>query len=137
MFEWFWRKVFSEERVGYLIEKAKPFITNSIKVDVKDMIFDLMEDEDIALGVKTYGDALFERYKKKVWGTIGGLQKGVNAATLKGKQQLGILDDEGNISLGNIMRMAMSGQLKGLMSGAGSSPSAASPSSRRVEIRSQ
>lgn len=117
------------------MEKVKPYITDSIKVDVKDMIFDLMEDEEVGLAITTYGDALFERYKRKVWGTLGGLQKGVNAS-LAPEKSLSFMDDDGNISLSNIFKLAMTGQLKGLMGG-GSSPSASTPSSVKVEIRSQ
>ena len=118
------------------MEKVKPYIMDSLNVNVKDLIFNALEDEEISLAVTTYGDALFDRYKRKVWGTIGGLQKGVTAASLAANPKLSFMDKDGNISLSNIFRMAMSGGLKGMMGG-GSSPSASTPSSVKVEIRSQ
>ena len=135
LLDWILKRIFTEKRVGSLIEKATPYIRDSIKPMVKDMVFDLMEDEDMSLAITTYGDALFERYKRKVWGTIGGLQKGVNAVTLAANPKLSFMDKDGNLSLGNIFRAAISGQLKGMIGG--SQGSASSPSSVKVEIRSQ
>ncbi len=135
MFNWFWKRIFSAERIASIMDKVRPYVMDSINVNVKDLIFNALEDEEIGLAVTTYGDLLFDRYKKKVWGTIGGLQKGVNAS-LAPEQSLSFMDAEGNISLSNIFKMAMGGQLQGLLSG-GQSPSSSQPSSRRREITSQ
>lgn len=135
MLDWIFKRLFTEKRVGSLMEKASPYIQNSINAMAKDTVFNLMEDEDVSLAITTYGDALFARYKQKVWGTIGGLQKGVNAVTLAANPKLSFMDEDGNLSLGNLFKAYMSGGLKGMLGG--SSPSASSPSNVKVEIRSQ
>jgi len=50
---------------------------------MKDSIQDVLEDEEIAKMVIQYSDTIYNRYlgkSGKLWGTIGGVQKGLNFA---------------------------------------------------------
>ncbi len=101
------------------MEKASPFMREAIKTEAKEAIIGVLEDPEIAAGLTQYGDALFSRYSKKFWGSIGGKQKGLNFAVADAAQDVGIFDDEGNISIASIIRTAMTGGFKNLMGGGG------------------
>ena len=119
MWEWLIKRVFSEKNVGYLMEKATPFMREAIKTEAKQAIIGVLEDPEIAEGLTTYGDALFARYSKKFWGSIGGKQKGLNYAVAGATQDIGIFDEEGNISIASIIKTAMTGGFKNLLGGGG------------------
>jgi hypothetical protein len=112
---WLGKKIFSDENLGYLIEKTRPLIQSEIDRHLKESVLKLMEDEDIAYGVGLYTDALYKRVSKKFFGAIGGVQKGVNYQT--GEIQDNILDNvfqDGQINVMGILKLLLSGQLKGL-----------------------
>jgi len=120
VFDWFWKRVFTTKRVGFLIEKAMP----NIEIHIKEMAHNLLSDEELAKHLTLYGDALYNRYSKMFWGTIGGRQKGLNSAVEGEIQNLNplthIFDDDGNISLSGIIKGFLRGEFKGLGSGGGS-----------------
>jgi len=120
MFDWFWKRLFTTKRVGFLIEKAMP----NIEIHIKEMAHNLLSDEELAEHITLYGDALFNRYAGKFWGTIGGKQKGLNSAVDQEIQELNplthIFDDDGNISLSGIVKGFLRGEFKGFGSSGGS-----------------
>ena len=119
MFEWLIKRVFSEKNVGYLMEKANPLMREAIKTEAKEAILNVLEDEEIAAGLTQYGDALFARYSKKFWGSVGGVQKGLNYAVAGAQDDLGIFDEDGGISISGIIKGALTGKFKGLLGGGG------------------
>jgi hypothetical protein len=50
------------------------------------------------------GDAIYDRYTKKFWGSIGGMQKGLNFQ-MQGMNPLeNLFDKEGNFSLSGLIK---------------------------------
>lgn len=105
------------------MQKAMPYMEK----EVKNMIHNLLEDEDIAKHLSMYTDAFYQRYSKMFWGSIGGRQKGlnyaVNAELEKVNPLANIFDDEGNISLSAIAKGFLRGDFKQLTGGGSTSPS--------------
>lgn len=101
--------------------------------EVKNMIHKLLEDEDIAKHMTMYTDMFYNRYEKKFWGTIGGLQKGVNSAVnaeVEAANPLSqIFDEEGNISLSSIVKGFIQ---RGFSGGGGIPPGQQGLSERRT-----
>lgn len=111
------RTIFSDKTVAFLIEKAEPYLAEKMSELAKETILNTLEDEEIAGAVIQYGDALYDRYQKKFWGQIGGMQKGLNYAAEKANPLAEIIDSEGNISLANIIRGVLSGGFKSAAAG--------------------
>ena len=62
-----------------MIKNNQVVITEALKDSIKE----ILEDEEIAQGVVSYTDGIYNRYlgkSGKLWGTLGGVQKGVNYA---------------------------------------------------------
>jgi len=98
---------------------------------MKDSIQDVLEDQEIAGMVIQYTDSIYNRYlgkSGKLWGTIGGAQKGLNYAIDGEMEKMnpfsGFLDGEGEISLSGIakgiLKQALSRQGRGQGSPQGS-----------------
>lgn len=111
MFEWLWKRVFSEKNIGYLVQKAEPYMDSFIEDRLKLAIVNVLSDEEIGAMVRDYGDALYQRYMQKLGGFLGGKQKGLNFAIDKVNPMSQILDEDGNISLSNIFRTFLSGRM--------------------------
>jgi hypothetical protein len=111
VFDWLWDRILSPKRLDYLIDK----LGDRAQDLAKETAISLMEDEDIAQGLTMYGDALYDRYSRKFFGAIGGTQKGINYA-IQGATEGSlppIFDDEGNISLKQIVAYGVQKALSG------------------------
>ena len=101
---WLMRRLFNEKNVGYLYQIVRPIIQEDLGEMAKEAVIELLQDEEVATGVASYADAIVDREKKRVFGTIGGLQKGINYAAPPqggggGLPDFDIVDEDGNISL--------------------------------------
>ena len=79
VWNWVFKRLFTPERVVSLIKNNQIIISEVMK----DSIQDVLEDEEIAKMVIQYSDTIYNRYlgkSGKLWGTIGGVQKGLNFA---------------------------------------------------------
>ena len=114
MFDWLWNRLLSQKRIDAIVEKALPSVLAKTSAIAKETAFNLMEDEDIALAVTEYGDALFDRYMQKFYGSLGGKQKGLNYALdeVTGGG-LDIFDEDGNPSIKKIIAMGAQKMLSG------------------------
>jgi hypothetical protein len=130
VFQWLWKRIFSEKNLGFLYEQVRPLIVEDMTYLVKDTIQNVMEDEEVAEWVTKYGDGLYDRYSKKFWGTIGGLQKGLNFS-MQQENPLNILDEDGNLSLSGIIKGVISGKLGDLI---GRRSEASTPSGKRRRL---
>lgn len=131
VFNWLWKRVFSDENVGFLIKKADPHVTNYVVTKVKEATFILMEDPEFHAWLTQMGDAYYDRYMKKINGWIGGKQKGINYAVNGAIENLnplaGVMDEDGNFSLSMAIKTFMSGAFRGA-----GSPEPGSPGSQRA-----
>ena len=85
MFKWLARRILSKEVIS-------------------DLFLEVLSDEDVQKQIIAMSDQLFERYKKKTLGAIGGLQKGLNYAQEDGLSSLaGIVDSRGSIRLNRLI----------------------------------
>jgi len=126
VFNWLWKRVFSDENIGFLMEKAEPYITDRMVDVAKDAMFKLLEDEEFNEWLTQMGDAYYNRYMQKFGGWIGGNQKGINYAIDREASQLNplaaVMDEDGNFSLSKAMKSLMSGQFRQFIASPGSSP---------------
>ena len=117
MFNWLWKRVFSDKNVGFLIEKADPYVTKYMVSKIKEATFILMEDPEFHSWLAAMGAMYYKRYMGKINGWLGGKQKGINYAIDGAMENLnplaGVIDDDGNFSLGNAIKMFMSGAFRG------------------------
>lgn len=86
MFDWVYRRI------------ASGIMSN---IDLNVVLQRIHEDEELQKNILAFSDQLFERYKQKALGTLGGLQKGMNYAQDDAMPQ--ILDSKGRISLKNMI----------------------------------
>ena len=125
MLDWFWKRVFSERNIGYIIKNAQPHIQAELDVFVKNSIITTINDPEVGQWVTALGDGLYDRYMKKFTGFIGGTQKGINAQANRVADELNPFadiigeDSEGNLTF-NLMG-AVKTFLSGGLSGLGSS----------------
>jgi len=110
VFEWFWKRIFSDKNLEYLIEKSEPYMDKFIEKRAKTAVFNLLEDEEVGEWVTAYGDALYKRYIGKLAGSIGGAQRGINFQQ-KGSP-LDALGDMENFDLMSLFKLFASGGFK-------------------------
>ena len=79
---------------------------------LRDVFIDFMNDEETQKFVKEFIDVQYDYIRAKVFGTIGGLQKGANAMAMQNTPSL--IDRKGHLNL-----MGLLGLLKGLGQGTG------------------
>lgn len=111
---WIIKKLIPKEVISFYIDQVKE------EIHIKTQIKDVLQDEEIAQGVISYGDALYDRYQKKFWGQIGGVQKGLN---FLGKQDqdsnndleniFDLVSGEENINLSKLIKFGLSNYMKG------------------------
>lgn len=119
MFNWLFKRLFSPERVGYLVKLAEPHIQEQIDLYAKDMVIGLLSDEEIASALNQYSktlvDTRYHEVMQKFGGFLGGTQKGINAQIGQQIDSINplanIVDEEGNFSLTNIVKMFLGGKL--------------------------
>jgi len=107
VWNWIFKRLFTPTRVASLIKNNQVVISEAMK----DSIQDVLEDEDIALGVIQYTDVIYNRYlgkSGKFWSTIGGVQKGIGY-TIEGEAEklnpfAGLIDEDGEISLAGLVK---------------------------------
>lgn len=92
-----------------MYQKVRPVLRADMAVLAKEAVLDLLSDEEVAEFAAKYADALVDREKRRVFGAIGGMQKGINYATNSGKEplELDLFDDEGNFSLATAVKWFM------------------------------
>jgi len=132
VWNWIFKRLFTEERVGYLIKKNEVVISEVMK----NSIIDILEDEEIALGIVQYTDQIYNRYmgkSGKLWGTLSGAQKGLNAMDItpgSGNPLVGILKGEETFSISGIFKQIALGFLTKQQPGTSPGPGIPSGSSR-------
>lgn len=107
MLNWLWKRIFTPDRVGYLVQIARPQLNQMMA----EMVLDTMENEEVKAGIVMMGDQLYTHYSKKFFGTIGGLQKGVNSQVAEMNPLTQIIDKDGNIDVKNIISGFILGKL--------------------------
>ena len=113
---WIERRIINDRTVGYLTEKIESTMADTFK----ESFIKLLEDEDIAYALTQYGDALYDRYHKKFFGAIGGIQKGINASVEDANPLSQVFNADGAPDLRSILGLLLSGGFKGLAPSAGS-----------------
>lgn len=73
---------------------------------VKELFFEVLNDEEVQKGLLAFTDDLYKRYSLKVLSTIGGMQKGINAQE---EGMLDIIDSKGHFSLKKILPSLIKG----------------------------
>lgn len=101
MFDWLYRRI------------ARGVIANISTDDLKPIIQGFLSDEEVQKGLFQFTDAFYDRYRNKVMGTLGGLQKGVNYAVEGANPLSSIIDSRGHISLKGIIPMLAGGLFSG------------------------
>ncbi len=119
---WLLRRIVNEKNVGYLLDIVRPKMQEEVNEMVSEAVTDLLLDEEFYQMLNPVLDAYYERYKRKIFGTIGGLQKGLNT-------QLGggnggdipdLFNEEGQLSIRKLLPFAMkSGILRNILGGKG------------------
>ena len=74
MFGWITKRLFSRQNISKILEDNQDLVTDY----AKSTIHNVLEDEEVAEHLKQYGDALYNHYIRKFFGTLGGMQKGIN-----------------------------------------------------------
>jgi hypothetical protein len=120
MFNWLIKRILSPKRLNELIETTWPTIEKLVSERssdiVKATIHKTLEDPEIGEHVVQYTDAIYDRYLGKggkLWASIGGRQKGLNAAMDKVNPMNALdqlVDEDGNFSI--------AGAIKGYLRGA-------------------
>ena len=110
MLNWIVKRIFSEKNVGYILKIAQP--------KIREALLDLLHDEnfhkDTLIPIM---DGYYDRYRQKVFGTLGGLQKGLNSEVNKAIPEMDFFDNDGRLSIKKILPMVMKGGLSGLLGG--------------------
>ena len=110
MLNWIVKRIFSEKNVEYMLKIVQP--------KIEEGIINLLHDEDFHKEtVIPIMDGYYDRYRQKVFGTIGGLQKGLNSEVNKVVPDLDFFDRDGRLSIKKILPMVMKGGLSGLLGG--------------------
>lgn len=109
MFEWFVKKILNTKAAQEYLEIVSEKMQNQLDDRLKDSIIHVLEDEEIAGAVTQYGDALYDRYQKKFFGSIGGIQKGLNYAAQDKSPLMGLINDAGTLDLSSIVKRLMLG----------------------------
>lgn len=116
--EWLIKRIFSDKIVGYLIEKVRPRLKEEFLEISKEAIDDILTDEEFHKRLTEVGDAYYDRYRRKVMGTIGALQQNINKIGDSTKQpQFDFFDEEGRLSIKKILPMVFSGGIQSFFRG--------------------
>jgi len=87
-----------------LVEQARPYLF----IESKKLIHQILSDEELGEHIGQYADAIVDREKTRVLGSIGGMQKGLNYQMAEMREEAnpltGIMDDDGNISIMGIVK---------------------------------
>ena len=62
-------------------------------------------------------DGYYDRYRQKVFGTIGGLQKGLNSQVAAATPSFDFFDADGRLSIKKILPALMGGGIQGFLGG--------------------
>ena len=119
VWNWILKKIVSPERIIYLIKNNQEVITENMK----DIIQDVLEDQETTSMIIQYIDNIYNRYlgkSGKFWSTIGGYQRNLDYTMEKEIQQVnplsGFIDDKGEISLSGIVKGILSQAVRGNIS---------------------
>lgn len=133
-----WRRVLSEKNLASAYEKVRPVIMADLASNLKEQVFTLLEDEEVASMLSDYGDAFVKGRMQTFWGSVGGRQRGLNYALAEVNPLDNLVTDEGGINLAGIIRMLLSGGFKGMGEGGrGATTSSSRPisaSDTRVQV---
>ncbi len=110
MLNWIVKRVFNEDNVGYILKIVQP----KLKEAVLDMLHDEEFHKETLIPIM---DGYYDRYRQKVFGTIGGLQKGLNSEVNKAIPQFDVFGKDGRLSAKKILPMIFSGGIQGLLGG--------------------
>lgn len=112
MWKWLIKRIINEDNVEYFINLAKPYLGDI----ARDMAVEILEDENIIRGVVELGDGLYERYRGKIFSTLGGVQSGINRglnAEIKGNNPIaGFIENPEGFSVTNIFKKLALGFLQ-------------------------
>ena len=117
MFDWLYRKISTGLSKNLDIKKLV-----LEKIDVNELFMELIQNEETQGAIVAFTDGLYERYRAKVLGTIGGLNKGLNAMTDEANPLVNVLDNKGHINLKKLLPYILSNFGKKEQSSAGGLP---------------
>ena len=103
MFDWIWRRVFTEKMVDSLLEK------------LLNRALDMMQTKEFQEQLCIITDSFYERYRAKLFTSIGGTMKGINAEA-NPSPLAGLVSKSGKVNwlqaLGLILNQSGSGSQK-------------------------
>lgn len=114
---WIIKRLFSDKNLGYIIEKARPMLRIAMAEEIKESITKAFQDPEFIEVVNSVGDAYYERYRRKFFGSMGGLQKGLNSEVSKIPGDFDFFDKEGRLSIKKILPKLLSGGIAGFKLG--------------------
>jgi len=109
-FDWLFKRLFTKKRIQYLTNQFKE------EINLKHQVMDVLSDEEIAQNVIGYSDAIYDRYfgkSGKLWGSLGGIQKGINAQNGDNGMpfDFSLLENLDNLSLASLVRIYMASKM--------------------------
>ena len=100
---WIIKRLITPKTLDYIIEIAKPKLQEQVNEYMKEGFLDLLRDPDFIQDTTLVTDALYERYRRKIIGTMGGLQKGLNSAQDSLVEGTDFFDNDGRLSIKKIL----------------------------------
>lgn len=94
---------------GFIVKPLVAEIKKELTEDyLRNLVIDSLNDEEFQKQIIAFTDDLYERYKAKVFSTIGGMQKGANSSGEDVFPE--IIDKKGHIRLSGLLPMLLGGQ---------------------------
>jgi len=97
----FQKMILTPSNVGYLTQ----ILQDNMATSMKGAIIDTLQDEEIAGNIALYADTLVDRELKRFWGSVGGVQKGINFSTKQNNPLTDLITEDGGINLSGVINM--------------------------------
>ena len=97
----FQKLVLTPSNLGYLSN----FLADTMADTMKDSIMQTLQDEKLAGNIALYADTLVDRELKRFWGSVGGVQKGINFSTKQNNPLTDLITEDGGINLSGVINM--------------------------------
>jgi len=114
---WVIKRLFNEKTVGYLLKMVEPRLQEVLDEYLINSVENLLTDEEFHKKLTTVTDAYYERYRRKVVGTLGAVQQGLNKEVGVSSPDFDFFDAEGRLSVKKIIPMLLSGGFRGIFGG--------------------
>lgn len=93
---------------GFIVKPIVTEIKKEISKDfIRDLVIESLNDEEFQKQIIGFTDDLYERYRAKVFSTLGGLQKGANSIGEIGIPN--VIDKKGHLNLSALLPMLLGG----------------------------